>query len=258
MIKPFNQEPVSWLETAAGNIAYRRVKGAGPSLLWLGGFLSDMSGSKVARLSRAARLHGWDFLAFDYFGHGETGGDWSAARLGTWQANGLAVADALTSGPIVAIGSSMGAHMLCELIKARPGKVRAAGFIAPAPDFVTALMLPGLSPEEKRQLDVSGMHMLSGYDRPVGLSQAFFDEAARHTVLDAAIPFDGPVRILHGLRDDTVPWTHGVRLLETLTSADVRFSLIKDGDHRLSRPQDLDLLEDMAAELRGWRPNLAG
>jgi pimeloyl-ACP methyl ester carboxylesterase len=255
MIKPFNQEPVSWLETSSGRIAWRRVKGAGPTLLWLGGFLSDMTGSKVARLSGTARLHGWDFLAFDYFGHGETGGDWNAARVGTWAGNVLAVADALTEGPIVAIGSSMGGHMLCELLKARPGKVRAAGFVAPAPDFVTALMLPGLLPEEKRQLDVSGMHMLTGYDRPIGLSRAFFDEAAAHKVLEAAIPFDGPVRILHGMRDDVVPWRHGVRLVETLSAKDVRLNLIKDGDHRLSRPQDLDLLEDMAAELRGWRVN---
>jgi len=259
---------VSWLETSAGRIAYRRVKGntsgesentsgeSGPTLLWLGGFLSDMTGAKVARLSYVARLRGWDFLTFDYFGHGETGGDWSAARVGTWIGNVLAVADALTEGPIAAIGSSMGGHMLCELIKARPDKVRAAGFIAPAPDFVTALMLPGLSPEEKRQLDVSGMHMLNGYDRPVGLSQAFFDEAAAHKVLEAPIPFDGMVRILHGMKDDVVPWTHGVRLLETLATKDARMNLIKDGDHRLSRPQDLDLLEDMAAELRDYRPNV--
>ena len=118
-------------------------------------------------------------------------------------------------------------------------------------------MLPNLSPEEKRQLDVSGMHMLGGYDRPIGLSRAFFDEAADHRVLDAAIPFGGMVRILHGMRDDVVPWSHGVRLLETLGAADARLTLMKDGDHRLSRPQDLDLLEDMATELRGYRPGLA-
>ncbi len=253
MIKPFNQEPASWLETAAGRIAYRRVKGNGPTLLWLGGFLSDMTSTKVGYLARLARMNGWDFLAFDYFGHGETGGDWNAARVGTWVANTLAVADSLTEGPIAAIASSMGGHMLCELIKARPGKVRAAGFIAPAPDFITELMLPGLSPEEKRQLEVSGMHMLGGYDRPIGLLQAFFAEATGHRVLDAAIPFDGAVRILHGQRDDVVPWRHGVRLLDTLTAKDARLTLIKDGDHRLSRPQDIDLLEEMAAELRTWR-----
>lgn len=269
MIKPFNQEPASYLETAAGRIAYRRVQGTGlggsglggsglsgpgPTVLWLGGFLSDMTGSKVARLSATAKLRGWDFLAFDYFGHGETGGDWSQARVGTWVGNVLAVADQLTQGPIVAVGSSMGGHMLCELIKVRPGKVRAAGFIAPAADFVTALMLPGLSPEERRQLEVSGMHMLSGYDRPVGLSQAFFDEAAAHKVLAAPIAFNGAVRVLHGMKDDVVPWQHGARLIETLTSPNARITLIKDGDHRLSRPQDLDLLEDMVSELRDYRP----
>ncbi|MGZ3304548.1 MAG: alpha/beta hydrolase [Asticcacaulis sp.] len=253
MIKPFNQEPASFLETPSGRIAWRRLKGEGPTLLWLGGFLSDMGGSKVARLAEVAREQSWDFAAFDYFAHGETSGDWAQARVGRWVRDTLAVADQL-EGPIVAVGSSMGGHMLCELIRARPGKVKAAGFIAPAPDFITALMLPSLSPEEKRQLDVSGMHMLSGYDRPVGLSQAFFDEAARHRVLNAPIPFDGAVRILHGMRDDVVPWRHGVRLLETLTAADVRLTLIKDGDHRLSRPQDLDLIEDMVAELREWRP----
>ncbi len=257
MIKPFNQEPASWLETPSGRIACRRVRGSGPTLLWLGGFLSDMTSTKVNYLGKTARLHGWDFLAFDYFSHGETGGDWNAARVGTWVDNVLAVVDALTEGPIVAIGSSMGGHMLCELIKARPGKVRAAGFIAPAPDFVTELMLPGLSPEDKRQLEVSGMHMLRGYDRAIGLSQAFFDEAAGHRVLDAPIPFDGPVRILHGMKDDVVPWQHGVRLLEALTTTNVRLDLIKAGDHRLSKPDDIDLLEDMAAELRGYRPNLA-
>ena len=250
MIKPFNQEPASWLGTSAGPIAYRRVKGEGPTLLWLGGFLSDMTSTKVSHLAHTAEVRGWDFLAFDYFGHGETGGDWNAARVGTWVENVLSVVDALTDGPIAVVASSMGGHMLCELIEARPGKVHAAGFIAPAPDFITELMLPGLSPEDKRQLDVSGTHMLRGYDRPIGLSQAFFDEAATHRVLDATIPFEGLVRILHGMKDDVVPWQHGMRLLETLGAADVRMTLIKDGDHRLSRPQDIALLEPMAEALR--------
>ena len=95
------------------------------------------------------------------------------------------------------------------------------------------------------------MHMLRGYDRPIGLSQAFFDEAATHRVLGAPIPFDGMVRILHGMKDDVVPWRHGVRLLETLGATDARMILIKDGDHRLSRSQDIDLIADLAAELRG-------
>ncbi len=250
-IPPVNQEPAAFLVAPnSDRIAYRHIRGHGPTILWLGGFLSDMTGSKVMRLSDEARARGWDLLCFDYFAHGETGGDFAEASVGRWRDNVLAVVDALTDGPVVAFGSSMGAHMLSLLIQARPGKVAAAGFLAPAADFVTALMLPGLSPEDRRQLQVSGVYMMPGYDRDVPLSQAFFDDAARHTVLGAAIPFDGPVRILHGMQDDVVPWQHGVRLMETLTSADARMELIKDGDHRLSRPQDLDLLVAAVAELR--------
>lgn len=251
-IIPTDQEPASFLETGDGDrIAWRRVTGDGPTILWLGGFLSDMTGSKITRLSAEARTRGWDFLCFDYFAHGETGGNFDEARVGRWRDNVLAVADRLTQGPLVAVGSSMGGHMLSLLIKARPERVKAAGFLAPAADFATALMLPALSPEEKRQLEVSGVHMMPGYDRPVPLSQAFFDEARTHEVLKAPIAFDGPVRILHGMQDDLVPWQHGVRLMETLTSPDARMELIKDGDHRLSRPQDLDRLVEMVAELRG-------
>jgi len=209
-----------------------------------------MTGSKIARLTEEAQARGWDFLCFDYFAHGETGGDFADARVGRWFSNALAVCDHLTSGPLVAVGSSMGGHMLSLLVKARPERIKAAGFLAPAADFATALMLASLRPEDRRELAVSGVWMMPGYDRPVPLSQAFFDEAKSHEVLGAPIPFDGPVRILHGMADDVVPWQHGLRLLETLTTPDVHIHLIKDGDHRLSRPQDLDLLVNMVAELR--------
>ncbi|MDI7773848.1 alpha/beta hydrolase [Asticcacaulis sp. EMRT-3] len=243
-----NQEP-QWLDAPNGDrIAYRRLKGDGPLLLWLGGFLSDMRGSKIAYLSEQCRREGRAFLCFDYYAHGETGGDFAAASVGRWRDNMLAVVDALTEGPVTAIGSSMGAHMLCLLMQARPGKVKAAGFVAPAPDFATKLMLAGLNPEDRRQYEVSGAHSLPGYDRPVALSQAFFADAAQHEVLNASIAFDGPVRILHGMKDDVVPWQHGVRLLDSLTTPDVRLELIKDGDHRLSRTNDLELLGRMARE----------
>lgn len=252
MIIPLDQEPASWLAGSGGDrIAYRRVAGNGPAILWLGGFLSDMQGAKIAAISARAQEERWNFLCFDYFAHGESGGDFSQATVGRWFGNVLDVVDRLTSGPLVALGSSMGGHMLALLLKARPGRVAAAGFVAPAADFVTALMLPSLPPEARRQLEVSGVFMLPGYDRPVPLSQAFFDDAARHEVLGTPIAFDGPVRILHGMKDKVVPWRHGVRLLEGLTTPDVHMHLIKDGDHRLSRPQDLDLLVEMVAELRG-------
>ncbi len=244
------QEPVAFLDAGNDRIAYRYIRGEGPTILWLGGFLSDMTGSKITRLSAEARDRDWDFLCFDYFAHGETGGDFDEASVGRWFGNAVDVVDDLADGPLVCVGSSMGGHMLALLLRARPDRVKAAGFLAPAADFATALMLPSLSPEEKRQLEVSGVHMMPGYDRPVPLSQAFFDEARHHEVLDAPIPFDGPVRILHGMQDDLVPWQHGLRLLETLTTPDAHIHLIKDGDHRLSRPQDLDLLVAMVVELR--------
>jgi pimeloyl-ACP methyl ester carboxylesterase len=246
-----NQEPASFLETPGGDrIAYRHVRGDGPTVLWLGGFLSDMTGAKITRLTAEAQTRGWDFLCFDYFAHGETGGAFDEARVGRWFDNTLAVVDHLTQGPLVGVGSSMGGHMLSLLIKARPERVKAAGFLAPAADFATALMLPSLSPEDRRQLEVSGVYMMPGYDRPVPLSQAFFDEAAQHEVLNGPIPFEGPVRILYGMKDDVVPWRHGLRLLEAFTTPDAHMHLIKDGDHRLSRSQDLDLLVEMVAELR--------
>lgn len=249
MITPPNQEPASFLE-GRDRIAYRRVRGDGPTLLWLGGFLSDMQGAKIAALSDAARTQGWDFLCFDYFAHGETGGDFAEAMVGRWFDNVLDVVDGLTEGPLVAVGSSMGGHMLSMLIRARPHRVAAAGFLAPAADFVTALLEPSLTPEDRRQLEVSGVYMMPGYDRPVPLSQAFFDEARQHGVLTGPIAFNGPVRILHGMEDKIVPWRHGVRLMEALTTSDARLHLIKDGDHRLSREADLRLLVDMVAELR--------
>lgn len=247
------QAPVQWLDSPEGDrIAWRRVPGSGPTILWLGGFLSDMTGNKIARLSEEARQRDWDFVCFDYFAHGETGGDIAEAGVGRWFANALAVLDHLTQGPVVGIGSSMGGHMLSLLIKARPQRIKAAGFLAPAADFATALMLPSLSPEDRRQLEVSGVWMMPGYDRPVPLSQAFFAEAAQHEVLNGPIAFAGPVRILHGMKDYVVPWRHGLRLLETLTTPDAHIHLIKDGDHRLSRPQDLDLLVEVVAKLRGF------
>ncbi len=250
MITPLNQEPAAFL-AGRDRIAYRRVRGQGPTILWLGGFLSDMQGAKIAALSVEARARGWDFLCFDYFAHGETGGAIAEAGVGRWFGNVLDVVDGLTEGSLVAVGSSMGGHMLSMLIKARPERVKAAGFLAPAADFVTALLWPSLSPEDRRQLEIAGVWMMQGYDRPVPLSQAFFDEAHTHQVLTAPIPFSGPVRILHGMKDAVVPWRHGVRLLEALTTPDGHIRLIKDGDHRLSREQDLSLLVDMVAELRG-------
>ena len=251
MIPSTNQDLTAFYEAPDGDrIAYRHIRGQGPTVLWLGGFLSDMTGSKIACLNEVAQERNWDFLCFDYFAHGETGGNFDEARVGRWFNNALAVAENLTTGPLAGVGSSMGGHILALLIRRGFTRIKAAGFLAPAADFATALILPSLSPEQRRELDVSGVYMMPGYDRPVALSRSFFAEALLHEVLNAPIAFDGAVRILHGMRDDLVPWQHGLRLLETFTTNDAQLRLIKDGDHRLSRAQDLDLLVEMVAELR--------
>ncbi|WP_035441741.1 carboxylesterase [Asticcacaulis sp. YBE204] len=225
-------------------IAYRRLTGDGPTVLWLGGFKSDMTGSKAQALADAARSEGWDFLRFDYAAHGASSGTWDNARVGQWRQNVLDVVDNLTTGPLVIVGSSMGGWMASLLIRDRPERVRAAVFIAPAPDFATELMLPSLSPEDRRALEVSGFFNLRGYDYDVPMSQAFFDEARDHLVLDKPLPFDGPVQILHGLNDEVVPWEHGLRLARHVSAKDVTVTLIKGGDHRLSSPADLTRLVD--------------
>jgi len=247
MTAPANQDQTRFLND---RIACRRIKGDGPTVLWLGGFKSDMTGSKAQALADAAHTEGWDYLRFDYSAHGESRGQWPDARIGTWRQDVLEVVDQLTDGPLLLVGSSMGGWMASLLMRDRPERVKAAVMIAPAPDFATELMLPNLSPEDRRALETAGAFNLTGYEDDVLMSQAFFDEAASHRVLIAPLRFDGPVRILHGLKDEVVPWTHGVRLLETLTGADVRLTLIKDGDHRLSQPEQIRLLIDTVRSLR--------
>jgi pimeloyl-ACP methyl ester carboxylesterase len=245
-----NQDEVRvWRAGAGHDIAYRQIKGTGSTVLWLGGFKSDMTGTKAQVLADMAVRAGFGFVRFDYFGHGATGGDWNAARVGLWRQDVLEVVDNLTEGPLVVVGSSMGGWMTTLLIKDRPERVKAAGFIAPAPDFTHELMLPNLNPEERRALTVSGAFVMTGYDQDVTMSQAFFDEAKDHLVFGSPLTFDGPVRILHGMKDDVVPWSHGVKLAEHISGDDVRVTLIKDGDHRLSGPDDLKLLTAMVQEL---------
>ncbi|UDF05411.1 carboxylesterase [Asticcacaulis sp. AND118] len=246
-----NQDSTQFLHgTDGARIAYRRVRGEGPTVLWLGGFKSDMTGSKAEALAQAARAEGWDFLRFDYAAHGESPGKWEDARIGHWRQNVLDVVDNLTEGPLIVIGSSMGGWMAALLIRDRPERVQAAVFIAPAPDFATELMLPSLSPEDRRSLEVSGFFHLRGYDYDVPMSQAFFDEARDHRVLDQPLVFDGPVRILHGLEDEVVPWEHGLRLARHIASKDLTVNLIKGSDHRLSGPADLKRLIQTVSALR--------
>jgi pimeloyl-ACP methyl ester carboxylesterase len=226
-------------------IAWRRIDGRGPTVVWLGGFRSDMAGTKAQVLAEWAHQHGRSFLRFDYFGHGESSGDFvKGGCITRWREDALAVIDQLTEGAVVLVGSSMGGWLSLLAAAARPQRVRAMVLVAPAADFTEALMKPRFTPQIVRALAEDGLWMeRSDYD-PEGypITRLLIEDGARWSVLPGPLGFGGPVRILQGARDDAVPWTHAHELVGALAGDDVVFTLIKDGDHRLSRPQDLERL----------------
>jgi len=236
-------------------IAWRRIDGRGPTVVWLGGFRSDMAGTKAQVLAEWAGERGRSFLRFDYFGHGESSGDFvEGGCITRWREDALAVIEELTEGPLVLVGSSMGGWLSLLVAAARPERVRALVLVAPAADFTEALMKPRFPAEARRALLEKGVWMEPSEYDPVGypITRLLIEDGARWTVLPGPLGFDGPVRILQGARDDSVPWTHAHELVGAIASDDMVFTLIKDGDHRLSRPQDLDRLIAAVDEVT-WR-----
>ncbi|MCY4231232.1 MAG: alpha/beta hydrolase [Alphaproteobacteria bacterium] len=224
-------------------LAYRRFAGQGPGVVFLGGFMSDMTGDKAHALDAFCRRRGRAFLRFDYRGHGASGGRFEEAVLSDWLADTLAVLDRLTEGPQVLVGSSMGGWLMLLAALARPQRVHALIGIAPAPDFVRRMEI-GLTAEQHRSLDEQGFFLRpSEYENgPYTITKALIEDGKNHYLLDGSISIDAPVRLLHGMQDDAVPWQDSLRLTDCLESEDVRTVLVKDGSHRLSRPADLALL----------------
>jgi pimeloyl-ACP methyl ester carboxylesterase len=233
-------------------IAWRRVEGQGPSVVWLGGFRSDMTGTKAQALADWAAGSGRAYLRFDYLGHGESSGDFQAkGTITRWREDALAVLDQLVDGPALLVGSSMGGWIACLAAMARPERVAALVLIAPAPDFTEKLMTPGIPPEGHADLAKDGVWMRpSEYGDPYPITRALLEDGARWSILGSEpIPIEVPVRILQGGADPDVPWRHALELAEALKGSDVTFTLIKDGDHRLSRPQDIARLVAAVDEL---------
>jgi pimeloyl-ACP methyl ester carboxylesterase len=233
-------------------LAYRRIEGKGPTVVWLGGFRSDMIGAKAEALAAWARRRGRAFLRFDYFGHGESEGAFEEGTIGRWRGDALLMIDRLTDGPLVLVGSSMGGWLACLVAAARPERVKALALVAPAADFTSALMEPGMDPEARHEMARTGVWLRpSDYGDPYPITKRLIEEGRAWSVLDSRIAFDGPVRILQGQEDPDVPWRHALRLADNIASPDVVFTLVKDGDHRLSRPQDLKRLQAAVQELVG-------
>jgi pimeloyl-ACP methyl ester carboxylesterase len=233
------------------HLAWRRTKGKGATVLWLGGFRSDMSGTKAEVLAHWADETGHDYLRFDYFGHGESSGDFLHGSITRWREDVLAVIDELTQGPLILVGSSMGGWLALLAAVVRPERVQAMVLIAPAPDFTEALMKPALSKAAHQALERDGVWMEPSEHDPAGypITRLLLEDGARWSVLPGPLGFKGPVRILQGAKDDSVPWRHAQELVAAIDSDDVHFTLIKDGDHRLSRPRDLLRLVTAVEEL---------
>ncbi|MET3724483.1 alpha/beta fold hydrolase [Sphingomonas trueperi] len=221
-------------------LAHHHTPGASPTLVFLPGYRSDMQGSKVLAMEAWARDRGQAFLRFDYAGCGESPGDFEDQTLASWRYDALRMIDTLVEGPVVLVGSSMGGWLMLLVAQARPERVVGMVGIAAAPDFTRW----GFTEAEKATLAAEGrLEQPSDYGpEPMVTTLPFWTSGEANLMLEAPIAFDGPVRLLQGQRDAEVPWELALRLADTLRSDDVQVTLVKGGDHRLSRDADIRLL----------------
>src|ERR1700761_5091584 len=256
--KPATEPEPAFIEVGSGNsarrIAVRARNGAQPGLFWLGGFNSDMKGTKALALDAWASDHGRGCVRFDYSGHGESGGQFADGTIGRWLEESVAVFAQFCKGPTVVIGSSMGgwlALLLAREIAKRGLKASLAGLvlIAPAPDFTEELMWKGFSPEIRHEIETRGVWLRpSEYGDPYPITKNLIEEGRNHLLLGSSIEVGCPVHILQGAQDPDVPWKHAFALTHRLPAEDVLLTMIQDGDHRLSRPQDIARILGAVAE----------
>ena len=233
-------------------LAWRLLPGRAPTVVFLPGFGSDMAGAKADALAAWCAARGQGFLRLDYSGHGESGGAFADGTIGRWRDDALAVIDAASTGPVVLVGSSMGGWLALLVALARRGRVVALVGVAAAPDFTETLIWQAMAPSEQRAMMARGsIAVPSAYGPPQTLTYALIEDGRRHLLLDGPIALDIPVRLLHGQRDPDVPWETAPRLAARLAGDDVQVLLVKDGDHRLSRPADLALLFRLLGPLFG-------
>lgn len=235
------------LKRPDGNtIAYDRLDGAAPTVVFLHGLKSDRKGAKAEVLLSHARARGLGFVRLDMFGHGQSSGDFEEGTISRWVDDTLAVVDQLTRGPLILVGSSMGGFVMVKAALARPHRIAGLIGIAAGPDFTEDLIWANMTPEHRAIMDRDGaIDMPSEYAaQPYRISRVLIEDGRRNLVLRGPIDISVPVRLLHGKADTSVPWQVSHRLAEKITGPDVRTIYIPDGDHRLSRPQDLKLLTD--------------
>jgi pimeloyl-ACP methyl ester carboxylesterase len=246
-------ERSDWVEHDGNRLAYAHLPGNGPTLVFLPGFASDMQGGKALFLRDSCVRRGQAMLRLDYAGHGSSEGRFESGTISRWTADARAVIEAVApSGDLILAGSSMGGWIMLLLLRAMGHRVTGVLGIAAAPDFTEDLIWPQLSAADRSALAKNGAVSLPNpYGPPTLLTRDLFDDGADHLVLRGAIDFNGKVRLIHGQSDAEVPWQTSLRIAERISSPDTRVLLIKDGEHRLSRTEDLAAIERLLLELVG-------
>jgi len=232
-------------------VAYAKTDGRGPTVAFLGGFRSDMTGTKAIALEGWARRTGRAYLRFDYLGHGQSSGRFEDGTIGRWLDDSLAAVDALTTGRLVLVGSSMGGWLSLLVARQRPERLAGLVLIAAAPDFTERMLLQKLSPEDRILLQREGrLERPSQYSpEPSIFTWKLIEEGRNHLVLDRRLALPCPVRLLHGQSDPDVPWEYSLQIARHLEAPDVVTTFVKGGDHRLSTPADIARLIATVEEL---------
>ena len=232
------------------SIAYYKLEGKSPGVIFMGGFMSDMYGSKAIALEEYCRKRGLAYLRFDYFGHGCSSGKFINGTISIWVEDALAVFDNLTDGPQIIVGSSMGGWIMMLTAISRPKRIVGLVGIAAAPDFTEDLLPNQLTKNQMAEIQEAGFIIIpSEYENPYTITKQLLEDGKQHLLLRKEIPIDCPVRLLHGLQDASVPWETALKIQKLLRSHDVEVTFIKNGDHRLSKDQDLERLKHLLLAL---------
>ncbi len=251
-------EKLSDLSAADGvnSIAYCYHPRKAPTVLFLHGFRSDMTGTKAGYLAELCARQDLGYCRFDLRGHGKSSGHYTEFTVGDWVQDVLLILDTVVKGPVLLVGSSLGAWLALCALRARPSRVAGLIGIAPAADFPTRLILPQLTPAQRDEY--ARHHQItdpdSGFGEPTRFTRRLIEESVAHNLYDAPPPCSGKMRFLQGMKDTAVPWQHTAGLVANMTTGDVQLTLIRGGDHRLNEPEHLHLLGRMVLDLAGERP----
>ena len=243
--QPLMTDSLSSISVDGRAIAFHQLEGKIPGIIFMGGFKSDMTGTKALALEEVCRRRNRAFIRFDYSGHGQSEGAFEDGTISQWAADAIAVLDQVAVGPQIVVGSSMGGWIALLAARARPDRIAALVGIAAAPDFTEDLMWAGFDETIRQTIMNEGVYYEpSDYDdEPYTITRALIEDGRDNLVLRDPLPLPFPVRLIQGMQDADVPWQHALRLAEHATCDDLELMLVKNGDHRLSTPEDLARLE---------------